>query len=91
MSRRAPLIVLGAVVLAIGGLTALTGAALAAFFGSGDTLSTGPRHATPDGNGGRSGTGGPELLGGACGGTLRHRPALLADPGRRLSRRAHER
>ena len=42
MSRRTPLIVLGAVILAIGGLTTLTGAALAAFFSSGDTLSTGP-------------------------------------------------
>ena len=41
MSRRTPLIVLGAVLLAIGCLTALTGAALAAFFGSGDRLSTG--------------------------------------------------
>ena len=48
MSRRTPLIVLGAVVLAIGCITALTGGALSAFFGSGDTVSTGPhRVSTP--------------------------------------------
>lgn len=46
MSRRTPLIVLGAVVLAIGGLAALTGAALAAFFASGDTIATGPHPVT---------------------------------------------
>jgi hypothetical protein len=46
MSRRIPLIVIGAVIGAFGALTAVAGIFLAAAFGSGNTLSTGPHSVT---------------------------------------------
>ena len=46
MSKRTPLIVIGAVTLAFAALTALVGVLLAAAFGSGNTLATGPHPVT---------------------------------------------
>jgi hypothetical protein len=46
MSRRIPLVVLGAVVLAFGGLAALAGLALAVVFGSGNVIASGPQPVT---------------------------------------------
>ena len=46
MSRRIPLVVLGAVVVALGGLTAVTGLVLAVTFGLGNVLASGPQAVT---------------------------------------------
>jgi len=46
MSRRTPLVVLGSVVLSLAGLTIVAGVALAAVFGSGEALATGPHRVT---------------------------------------------
>ncbi len=46
MSRRIPLVVLGAVLIALGGLAAVAGLVLAVVFGSGSVLASGPQAVT---------------------------------------------
>jgi hypothetical protein len=46
MSRRTPLIVIGAVIVGLASLVVVTGVVLAAVFGSGNALATGPHPVT---------------------------------------------